>query len=69
VCPKNHLGEASVYLVAHHGDYDTNVPALYAAQPTCGELANGSQIARSAILWKVKNLRGKSKVVEKRVSV
>jgi competence protein ComEC len=31
VCPTNLLGTASVYLIAHHGDYDTSVPALYAA--------------------------------------
>jgi beta-lactamase superfamily II metal-dependent hydrolase len=30
VCPRNLLGRASVYLVAHHGDYDSNVPVLYA---------------------------------------
>ena len=31
VCPTNLLGQTTVYLVSHHGDYDTNVPALYAA--------------------------------------
>lgn len=42
VCPKNLLGEASVYLVAHHGDYDTNVPALYAAlRPRVAIMNNG----------------------------
>lgn len=42
VCPMNLLGEASVYLVAHHGDYDTNVPALYAAlRPRVAIMNNG----------------------------
>jgi competence protein ComEC len=31
VCPTNRLGPVSVYLVAHHGDYDSNVAALYEA--------------------------------------
>jgi beta-lactamase superfamily II metal-dependent hydrolase len=42
VCPRNLLGEASVYLVSHHGDYDTNVPALYAAvRPQAAVMNNG----------------------------
>jgi beta-lactamase superfamily II metal-dependent hydrolase len=31
VCPINRLGPVSAYLVAHHGDYDSNVAALYEA--------------------------------------
>jgi competence protein ComEC len=43
VCPNNLLGHASVYLVAHHGDYDTNVPALYAAlRPRVAIMNNGA---------------------------
>jgi len=30
-CPVDLLGTVSVYLVAHHGDYDSNIPALYTA--------------------------------------
>jgi beta-lactamase superfamily II metal-dependent hydrolase len=30
-CPVNRLGPASVYLIAHHGDYDSNVAAVYEA--------------------------------------
>jgi hypothetical protein len=30
-CPRDLVGPVSVYLIAHHGDYDTNVPALYSA--------------------------------------
>ena len=42
VCPRNLLGEVSAYLVAHHGDYDTNVPALYAAlRPRVAIMNNG----------------------------
>jgi hypothetical protein len=31
VCPINRLGPVSAYLVAHHGDYDSNVAAVYEA--------------------------------------
>jgi len=30
-CPVNRLGRVSAYLVAHHGDYDSNVAAVYEA--------------------------------------
>ena len=30
-CPVNLLGEVSAYLVAHHGNYDSNIPALVTA--------------------------------------
>ena len=43
VCPRNLLGEASVYLVAHHGNYDSNVPAVLAAlRPRVAILNNGA---------------------------
>jgi competence protein ComEC len=42
VCPVNRVGTASVYLVAHHGDYDSNVPALYeAVKPRVAVMNNG----------------------------
>lgn len=42
VCPINILGTASVYLVAHHGDYDSNLPAFYAAvRPQVAIMNNG----------------------------
>jgi len=42
VCPVNLLGPVSVYLIAHHGDYDTSVPALYAAlRPRVAIMNNG----------------------------
>lgn len=30
-CPRDLLGPVSLYLTSHHGDYDTSIPALYAA--------------------------------------
>ena len=42
VCPLNLLGEASVYLIAHHGNYDANVPAvLTALRPQAAIMNNG----------------------------
>jgi beta-lactamase superfamily II metal-dependent hydrolase len=42
-CPRDLLGPVSVYLVAHHGDYDSNVPALYAAlRPRVAVMNNGA---------------------------
>ncbi len=41
-CPVDLLGRASVYLIAHHGDYDSNVPALLAAlRPRVAIMNNG----------------------------
>jgi beta-lactamase superfamily II metal-dependent hydrolase len=43
VCPQNLLGEASAYLIAHHGDYDSNAPAMYAAlKPRVAIMNNGA---------------------------
>lgn len=43
VCPTNLLGGASVYLIAHHGDYDSSLPAVYAAlRPRVAILNNGA---------------------------
>jgi competence protein ComEC len=42
VCPRNLLGEASAYLISHHGDYDTDTPAIYAAlKPRVAIMNNG----------------------------
>jgi competence protein ComEC len=42
VCPTNLVGTASVYLISHHGDYDSNIPALYAAvRPRVAIMNNG----------------------------
>jgi beta-lactamase superfamily II metal-dependent hydrolase len=42
-CPTDRLGPVSVYLIAHHGDYDSNVPALYAAlRPRVAVMNNGA---------------------------
>ena len=41
-CPRNMIGQVSAYLIAHHGDYDTSVPSLYAAlQPQVSIMNNG----------------------------
>lgn len=42
-CPVNLLGETSAYLVAHHGNYDSNVPALVKAlHPQVSIMNNGA---------------------------
>src|SRR5262249_50338039 len=42
VCPRNLLGSASVYLVPHHGNYDSSVPAVVAAlRPRVAIMNNG----------------------------
>jgi len=42
VCPINLIGDASIYLVAHHGNYDSNVPAVVAAlRPQVAIMNNG----------------------------
>jgi beta-lactamase superfamily II metal-dependent hydrolase len=42
-CPRDLLGAVSAYQVAHHGAYDSNVPALYAAlRPGAAILNNGA---------------------------
>jgi competence protein ComEC len=41
-CPHNLVGQVSAYLIAHHGDYDTSIPALYAAlRPRVAIMNNG----------------------------
>ncbi len=42
VCPRNLLGETSVYLIAHHGDYDSDASAIYTAlKPRVAVMNNG----------------------------
>ena len=42
VCPMNLIGEASVYQVAHHGNYDANSPAvLDTLNPLAAVMSNG----------------------------
>lgn len=41
-CPRNLVGRVSAYLIAHHGNYDTSVPAVYAAlRPRVALMNNG----------------------------
>lgn len=43
VCPLNLLGQATAYLIAHHGDYDSDARAVYAAlQPRVAIMNNGA---------------------------
>jgi competence protein ComEC len=43
VCPTNLIGHASVYLVPHHGNFDTDVPAVIAAvRPRVAIMNNGA---------------------------
>ena len=56
-CPRNILGKVDVYLVAHHGDYDTNFPALYAAlRPRVAIMNNG--VTKGGSSDALKTLRG-----------
>ena len=49
VCPANLLGEVDAYLVAHHGNGDSNVPALLAAlRPRVAIVNNGPYKGGSA---------------------
>jgi competence protein ComEC len=42
VCPINLLGTASLYLVPHHGNFDSNIPAVIAAlRPRVAIMNNG----------------------------
>ena len=42
-CPRDMVGHVSAYLIAHHGDYDTSIPALYAAlSPQAAIMNNGA---------------------------
>lgn len=44
VCPQNLIGDASVYLVAHHGSYDSDAHAVYAAlKPRVAVMNNGAK--------------------------
>lgn len=41
-CPRNLLGHVEAYVVPHHGDYDTNIPALVSAlRPRVAIMNNG----------------------------
>jgi beta-lactamase superfamily II metal-dependent hydrolase len=42
VCPRDLLGKVSAFLIPHHGNYDTNIPAVYAAvKPRAAIMNNG----------------------------
>jgi beta-lactamase superfamily II metal-dependent hydrolase len=53
-CPKNRIGPVTVYLIAHHGDYDTSIPSLYAAlRPRVAIMNNGFDQGGNADAFKV----------------
>lgn len=60
VCPRNLLGDASVYLIAHHGDYDTNEHAIYAAlSPRVAIMNNGAfKGGDPATFWTARTVPG-----------
>jgi competence protein ComEC len=44
VCPDDLIGEVSAYLIAHHGSYDSDAPAVYAAlKPQVAIMNNGAR--------------------------
>lgn len=60
ICPRNLIGEASVYLIAHHGDYDTDSPAIYAAlKPRVAVMNNGPlKGGDPAVFWTARTQPG-----------
>jgi len=48
VCPNNLVGEIDLYLVAHHGNADTNLPALLAALKPRVAIVNNGQMKGGA---------------------
>ena len=54
VCPKNLLGVVDVYQVTHHGNDDSNNPALVAAvAPTVAVIDNGAKKGGSPAVYKL----------------
>ena len=60
VCPNNMLGEADVYLVAHHGNGDAHVPAVLAGlRPRVAVINNGTYKGGNAsVLASLRGLPG-----------
>jgi len=53
-CPRNLVGPVSVYLISHHGGYDTSIPSLYAAlRPRVAIMNNGFDQGGHADAFKV----------------
>jgi competence protein ComEC len=44
VCPRDLLGEVSAFLIPHHGNYDSNIPAVYAAVKPRVAVMNNSPV-------------------------
>jgi hypothetical protein len=55
-CPRNLIGEVSVYLVAHHGNYDSDGVAVYSAlNPRVAVINNGP--TKGGDPWTLKTVR------------
>jgi len=55
-CPRNLIGEVSVYLIAHHGNYDSDAAAVYAAlTPRVALMNNGP--TKGGDPWTFKTVR------------
>jgi beta-lactamase superfamily II metal-dependent hydrolase len=48
VCPTNLLGRVSAYLVAHHGNYDSNIPAMLTGLQPQAAILNNSAVKGAA---------------------
>jgi competence protein ComEC len=57
-CPRNLVGEVSVYLIAHHGNYDSDTPAVYSAlNPRVAVMNNGP--TKGGDPWTFKTVRSR----------
>lgn len=55
-CPRNLVGEVSVYLIAHHGNYDSDAAAVYSAlNPRVAVMNNGR--TKGGDPWTFKTVR------------
>ena len=55
-CPQNLIGEVSVYLIAHHGNYDSDASAVYSAlNPRVAVMDNGPR--KGGDPWTVRTVR------------
>jgi hypothetical protein len=56
----NLVGRVSVYLVAHHGDYDSDIPALVSAlRPRAAVMNNGATKGGGSAADRQRLLRGR----------
>jgi beta-lactamase superfamily II metal-dependent hydrolase len=54
VCPKNKLGKIDIYIVSHHGWYQSNSPALvYGIAPRVAIMDNGAKKGGTPSAWDI----------------